>query len=136
MEIVFRKRTNQDFINLQNILQNIKDIELNEDNDNISFYFKQLDFFTLKKLAKENNCKILNEFVEKVDKIHSYTPQSGKRVYNFNEDRKVKDKKDKVKTRLGYTYFTKEFSKKNNELKREQYDKIICGDSLSIKNVP
>lgn len=132
MNVVLQKQTNQDYINLQNILSGIKDIEISEDNEKINFYFKQLDFFELQKLVKNNKCKILNDFVEKVEKIHSYTPQNGKRVYDYKGDIKVKNKTEKIQTRLGYTYFEKEFDKQNNELNNDKIDKIICGDSLEV----
>ena len=93
---------------MQNILKNIKDLTINNDNGDIKFSFKQLDFFELQKLAEKNKCKILNDFVEKVEKIHSYIPQNGKRVYDYKGDIKVKNKTEKIKTRLGYTYFARE----------------------------
>ena len=86
----------------------------------------------MQELAKNNKCKILNDFVEKVEKIHSYTPQNGKRVYDYKEDIKVKNKTEKIQKRLGCTYFAKEFDKQNNELNNDEIDKIICGDSLEV----
>ena len=132
MNVVLQKQTNQDYINLQNILSGIKDIKLSEDNEKINLYFKQLDFFELQKLAKDSECKILKNFVEKVETIHSYTPQNGKRVYDYKGDIKVKNKTEKIQKRLGYTYFSKEFNKQNNNLNNDKIDKIICGDSLKV----
>ena len=83
MDLILQKQTERDFFFLQKILNNIKDLAINEEKNAIKFNFKQLDFFELQKLAENNKCKILNDFVEKVEQIHSYTPQNGKRIYDY-----------------------------------------------------
>ena len=79
----------------------------------------------MQKLVKNNKCKILNDFVEKVEKIHSYTPQNGKRVYDYKGDIKVKNKTEKIQKRLGYTYFSKGFSEKEWITIFTMYSKLL-----------
>ena len=70
----------------------------------------------------------------------SFGINRGKKVYEgYNDERKVKNRQEKVKVRLGYQdYFPqKKFSQTNNELPEKYIDKIICADSLSLlKKLP
>ena len=47
----------------------------------------------------------------------SFGVNNGKKIYEgFNAERKVKNRKEKVKKRLGYENFSYSFEKQNNEL--------------------
>lgn len=68
----------------------------------------------------------------------SFGLRNGKKIYEgYNAERKVKDRKDKEKERLGYEHYKKDFSKIENILPAEYLDKIICGNSLEVlKKIP
>ena len=68
----------------------------------------------------------------------SFGLRSGKKIYEgFNDERKVKDRKVKVKERLGFTDYAGNFDKKNNELPNEYNNKILVADSLQLlKKLP
>ena len=66
-------------------------------------------------------------------KKRSFGLRGGKKLYDdFNAERKVKDRKTKVKRRLGYEDFTKGFSIRNNPAPESIMDNIVCGDSQSV----
>ncbi len=133
MEIVLQNYTNQDFSVLQQTLKQFKDINLSNENNNIKVFISKIDFYKLKELSNQKQLQVLQELVDKIDKKHSYATSGGKRIYDdYNMDKKVKNKKDKMEKRLGYTYFNKNFDIKNNELNENEYNKIICGDSLEV----
>ena len=70
-----------------------------------------------------------------MSKNKSYGVRSGKRIYEgYNAERKVVNRKEKVKKRLGYESFKKSFSKNNNEIPPKYINKIIKGDSLKVLN--
>lgn len=61
----------------------------------------------------------------------SYGLNRGKKIYKgFNEERKVKNRKEKEQKRLAYTAFSKDFDKENNEFPAKHLDQIICGDAI------
>lgn len=68
----------------------------------------------------------------------SYGIKMGKRIYEgFNAERKVKNRKEKEKKRLGYEFFTEPFDKTENPLPKKYLNKIICEDSLKVlKKLP
>ena len=68
----------------------------------------------------------------------SFGINNGKKIYEgFNSERKVKNRKDKEKKRLGYENFAKPFLKKNNLLPDQYTNRIINGDSLEVlKKLP
>ncbi len=103
MEIFLQNYTNQDFDTLRQVLKQFKDIDLSIENNDIKVFVSKLDFHRLKEISNQRQIKILQELVDKIDKNHSYTIAGNKRMYDYKGDRKVKDKQDKVKTRLGYT---------------------------------
>ena len=66
-------------------------------------------------------------------KNRSYGLRGGKRVYDgYNDERKVKDRKNKEKQRLGYETFAKDFPRTNNALPGKYNNKIITGDSAEV----
>jgi DNA modification methylase len=114
------------------------------------FYFHTLDIRLLKnsiKLLLEPNMfssdvtsisqkagEVLQTVVDEVSKIGSYGIKSGKRQYvDFNSERKVQNRKAKVKNRAQYYYAQgNDFSEKNNELPKNLINQIICGNSLAV----
>lgn len=68
----------------------------------------------------------------------SFAIRGGKKIYTgYNAERKVKNRKQKEKQRLGYEDFAKQFRRENNDLPAEYKDKIITGDSLQVlKQLP
>ena len=71
--------------------------------------------------------------MSKVATKKSFAIRHGKKVYEgYNDERKVQNRKQKVKQRLGYEHFTKDFAKNNNPLPADYENKIICGDSLEV----
>ena len=68
-----------------------------------------------------------------IQKKQSYGLHRGKRIYEgYNDERKVKNRKEKEKKRLGYEAFKKEFPKDNNPLPNAYCNKIITGDSIEV----
>lgn len=75
---------------------------------------------------------------DKVDAL-SYSISRGKRKFvNYNKDRKVINRKEKVKNRSVYYYADfNTFSRENVNLPDEYENKIVCADSLEfLKNLP
>ena len=68
----------------------------------------------------------------------SFGINNGKKIYEgFNAERKVKNRKEKVKKRLGYENFSYSFEKQNNELPKKYLNQILAADSLNIlKKLP
>ena len=68
----------------------------------------------------------------------SFGLRSGKKIYEgFNDERKVKDRKTKVKERLGFTDYAGDFGSQNNVLPKEYNNKILVADSLQLlKKLP
>lgn len=81
----------------------------------------------------------LTEAIREIENIKSYGIKSGKRLYvDYNKERKVKNRKQKVKDR-GIFYYARNnnFSKINNEIPKEFENKIICADSEELlKKLP
>ena len=74
----------------------------------------------------------------KSSKSKSYGVKSGKKVFEgYNDERKVKNRKEKVEKRLGYLDYSKDFKKKPNEVPKKYLNKIITADSLDLlKKLP
>ena len=79
------------------------------------------------------NASLKQEIVKK-----SFGLNNGKKIYEgFNEERKVKNRREKAKKRLGYEFFADSFEKKNNALFDKYLNKIVVGDSIDIlKELP
>ncbi|MDO8873668.1 MAG: site-specific DNA-methyltransferase [Methanoregula sp.] len=82
---------------------------------------------------------IFLNIIEKISTIKSYGIKGGKRVYvTYNDERKVENRKSKVKKR-GLYYYAQEnnFSKKNTILPEQFENNIICRDSEEVlKELP
>ena len=97
-------------------------------------------------MSGQQAVKIKEEETESQETSDTESPQKrsfglnrGKKIYEgYNDERKVKNRKEKEKARLGYTdlYF-QEFDKNNNELPAELTDKIVCEDAVAcMKKLP
>ncbi len=122
------------------------DLHLENDGNKIILNLKLVDLNKLKEIVNrsitENDLTAQNPFSEmiyKIEDIKSYGIKSGKRLYvDYDKERKVKDRKQKVEDR-GVYYYAKDnnFSNKNNEIPQEFENKIISGDSEKIlKKLP
>ena len=70
--------------------------------------------------------------IQKFEK-KSFGLHSGKKIYDgYNDERKVKDRKQKEKERLGYETYKKDFDNAINKVPNEFYNAIICGDSIEV----
>ena len=86
---------------------------------------------------KKNN--ILKKLESEIKNIKSYGIKGKKRIYDgYNKERKVKNRKEKVKKRvLHYYALGHDFNKENNEIPKKYKNEIICGDSADVlKNLP
>jgi DNA modification methylase len=89
------------------------------------------------KIGKEDNP--LPEIIKKIEDIKSYGLKGKKRIFvDYNKERKVKNRNEKVKKRGAYYYAQdNNFVAINNGLPKEYQNKIICGDSGNIlKQLP
>ena len=122
------------------------DLYIENGGDKIIFNLKLLDLDKFKerlnKLILQNNLTSQNPFtkiIQKIEDIKSYGIKSGKRLYvDYNKERKVKERKQKVEDR-GIYYYARdnEFSKENNKIPKGFENKIICGDSEEVlKKLP
>ena len=73
-----------------------------------------------------------------VSEKNSFGLRNGKKIYHgYNDERKVKDRKAKEKTRLGYESYAKDFERTTHILPDSYLNSIVCGDSLEVlKNMP
>ena len=105
-------------------------LEINK--NNLIFNLRIIDLDKFKEKLKELNVEnLFDKLIEKIENIKSYGIKSGKRLYiDYNKERKVKNRLDKVKERGMYFYaLDNDFSKENNELPKQYENKIICADS-------
>ena len=89
------------------------DLYVESSNDKIVLNFKSLDLNKLKEVV--GNQSQFTQIIEELENIKSYGLKAGKRVYvDYNKERKVKNRKDKVEER-GIYYYAHDnlFSKKN-----------------------
>ncbi len=113
------------------------DLYVESSSDKIVLNFKSLDLDKLKEVV--GNQSPFTQIIEDLENIKSYGLKAGKRVYvDYNKERKVKNRKDKVEER-GIYYYAHDnlFSKKNIEVPKDYENKIVCGDSEEIlKKLP
>ena len=79
------------------------------------------------------------KILESIGSIRSYGIRSGKRSFvDYNKERKVRDRRQKVKERGMYFYAVdNNFSKDNKDIPTDLLDKIVVGDSeLLLKQLP
>ena len=85
------------------------------------------------------NDELIDQIHEAIYSIKSYGINGKKRVYvGYNTERKVTDRKTKVKTRSSHFYTQDaDFSTASNQLPPEFNRKIVCGDSEDVlKDLP
>ncbi len=132
---------------IESINNNLKGKLFLEQSDNkLTIYLKELDMTKfdnyIKSILKKYNYNEDNVFYKLLDKIKSigsYGVKSGIRIYvNYNNERKVKQRKEKIQKRHLYYYAeNSNFSKHNIALPKDFLDKIICGDSEQVlKDIP
>jgi len=112
----------------------------------VKVFIKALNFRTLNDLVikllkskkiNQNAKRLIKKVLDGIESIKSYGIKGNKRIYvDYNAERKVKDRKQKVERR-----FSREkvniFSKKINLVPSKYQNKILCRDSASIlKEVP
>lgn len=124
-----------------------KDIYFQPNKHILTTYLRAINLFDLKKRLQTLSEKYkldllqnpLNQITGRIENIKSYGIKGNKRIFvGYNRERKVKNRKQKVKERGGY-YFGRglQFSKENNLIPTHYTNKIICGDSKSVlKNLP
>lgn len=134
--------------NLENDLSTLRlkfnkeDLEFYIDSDNnlLTLLLRAIDLNLFKKEIKElEHSFIFDLLVIEIEKIKSYGLNNGKRVYvTYNDERKVKNRKQKSKDRNKFYYAEgNSFSKKNNILPDEYIDKVLCADSKELlKKIP
>ena len=134
--------------NLENDLSTLRlkfnkeDLEFDIDSDNnlLTLLLRAIDLNLFKKEIKElEHSFIFDLLVNEIEKIKSYGLNNGKRVYvTYNDERKVKNRKQKSKDRNKFYYAEgNSFSKKNNILPDEYIDKVLCADSKELlKKIP
>ena len=122
------------------------DLYVENGGSKIIFYLRLIDLNKFRekinKMISDGNLDENNPFSEiinKIENIKSYGIKSGKRLYvGYDKEKKVKDRKQKVKDR-GIYYYAQDnkFSKENNGIPEEFENKIMCGDSEEIlKKLP
>lgn len=115
-------------------------------NSEMVAYISLLDLDKLRKIVsyavERYNLDSNNPFekiVKKIEQVGSYGIKNGKRSYvGYNQERKVKDRKQKVVMRGMYFYAVDhDFIETNNNFPVEFQDQIITGDSEEeLKNLP
>lgn len=123
------------------------DIKIEETDDGFEIFLNSLDILEYESFSKSfiNNYSneiersIILRIIEEINKIKSYGIKSGKKNYvDYNKERKVQNRKEKViKRQIHYYANDNDFSKINNEFPHDYLNKIICGDSEEVlKNLP
>lgn len=121
-------------------------IDLSENGFKISLISLDFEKFTLlcKQLIKQDTLSDLSKRVilqlqQEIANIKSYGLKGGKRIYvDYNKERKVQDRKNKVEKRQQF-YYTRgnDFTTNINAVPKEFENKILCGDSYQIlKKLP
>lgn len=111
-------------------------IETHLTEGSIVLNFDIVDMNYIKRRNKNN--PLLDNIFNKLLKIRSFSSANGKIVFKtFNKAKKVKNKSENKKKRLGYEYYQKHFSQKNNIIQESFLNKIHCADSLNfLKQLP
>lgn len=134
----------RDFLGKILYKENKENIFFEINNKEIKIFLRLLNFERFKeevnKLSKEeslNKNHPILRLLQKIKSIKAYSIKSGKRFYvDYNKERKVKDRQDKVKKRKAENKDNKFLMEKNN-IPIKYKNKIICGDSLKVlKKLP
>lgn len=134
---------------VQNIENNklFKGLKFQIEDNNLVLLLNSIDLnqfkITLNNILNQYDMKLSDtiffDVLLKIESIGSYGIKSGKRLFvDYDKERKVKGRKQKVEGR-GIYYYTKdnEFSKNNNKIPKKFENRIICGDSEEVlKKLP
>ncbi|MDR0485922.1 MAG: site-specific DNA-methyltransferase [Elusimicrobiota bacterium] len=106
------------------------------DGGNIVLNFDIVDMKYIEYQSKNN--RLIGNVINELLKIRSFSSANGKIVFkSFNKAKKVQNKDENKKKRLGYEYYQKNFSKDNNEISEKLVNKIHCANSLDfLKTLP
>ena len=146
-KITIKKRAGA---NERKVIEHLESIFKDEDfyfkvkADSAEFYLNSIDLekfkLEVKNKLKDNSEKsFFRSLIEEIDKIKSYNLNGSKREYfDYNKERKVKDRKTK-ENRRGQYFYAKDhnFSKTNVEIPNSHLNKIKLGDSEEeLKKLP
>ncbi|OWZ84974.1 DNA-methyltransferase [Natranaerobius trueperi] len=142
LELSFDKLTENEMIGIQVLSENFSnnDITIIEEKNRLLVQVNKVDIDKLRKLVLDyNKNSFLKTLLKKILDIKSYGIKENKRWFTgYSGERKVKDRKDKEKSR-GKFYYAKDnqFSKTNNHFPSEFENQIICDDSEKVlKQLP
>jgi DNA modification methylase len=123
-----------------------EDVFIEFNNSDLIINLRQIDFLDFKNKIKslilnsdDEISSLLKSILSNIEKIKSYGLKGRKRLYvEYNNERKVKNRKEKEKERGIYFYaINNSFSKQNNEIPKQFINRIITGDSEDVlKNFP
>jgi len=109
--------------------------------DRLIVHLRQLDFFDFERAVQslaENSdgevAQLLRSILHNVERIRSYGLKGGKRLYvGYDKERKVKNRKEKERTRGAYYYARdNNFCRHNSKVPEGLVDRIITGDSEQV----
>lgn len=113
------------------------------DDEKIDIFLRELNFYDFKEKAqkfdKEFHSNVLSCILNKVESVKSYGIKGNKRNYvDYNKERKVKNRKDKVKKRGQFYYANdNDFDVTNRDCPEKYLNQLILGDSEEVlKNFP
>lgn len=115
------------------------EIQLEYDHNRLIVLLREIDLKLLKEKTHQifSQCdskELFDKIVHSIESIKSYGLNGNKRNYvDYNKERKVKNRDDKVERR-GMYYYTQNhsFNKDNNELDAKYLNRIICGDAYEV----
>jgi DNA modification methylase len=123
-----------------------EDINFESEDDRLVVHLRQLDLLDFKKhilsLARDSStdtAELLNTVLYKIENIKSYGLKGRKRLFvGYDRERKVKNRKAKERIRGIYYYAQGDsFSRHNNKVPEDFFNKIVVGDSQEIlKKLP
>ncbi|MBC8384009.1 MAG: site-specific DNA-methyltransferase, partial [Candidatus Cloacimonetes bacterium] len=129
-------RKDEDIIAIFNSTFPEKEASLKFSDNNLKLMLREININKLEELITKyidyDKLGLLKKIHKSISDIKSYGLNNGKRNYiDYNKEKKVKNRKQKVKLRGIYYYAQgNNFSKINNSITKDFENKIICGDSL------
>ncbi len=121
----------------------VSEVQLELNGQVLTILLRELDFNELenitKQLSKSTQQPIFIEILEKIDSVKSYGINGKKRNYvDYNQERKVKNRKEKAANRKKYYYAANHhFQTENQKIDDHLINQIIQGDSeILLKKIP